>query len=139
MLYKQLPRPQYFLGETDEASAFPTDRAKVVFIISHLTGRAEALATAEWSRRSAACSTFTAALEQVFQHTTPGREATRSLPKLRHGILITQLIFTLWHPRATGIRQRSFFPGLSETVKDQLMAVIFQRIWTLSHCLGYEG
>uniref|UniRef100_A0A667YW07 BED-type domain-containing protein n=1 Tax=Myripristis murdjan TaxID=586833 RepID=A0A667YW07_9TELE len=58
----------------------------VAFIISHLTGRAEAWATAEWSRGSITCSSlaeFTRALEQVFQHTSPGREAARSLLRLR--------------------------------------------------------
>lgn len=35
--------------------AFPTDRSKIAFIISHLTGRAKAWASAEWGRSSPLC------------------------------------------------------------------------------------
>uniref|UniRef100_A0A3P9HNI2 DUF4939 domain-containing protein n=1 Tax=Oryzias latipes TaxID=8090 RepID=A0A3P9HNI2_ORYLA len=41
-----------------QAASFPTDRAKVAFIISHLTGRAGAWATAEWQRGRATCASL---------------------------------------------------------------------------------
>ena len=142
----QLSRPERFSGESGDvrpfltqcelhfelqAAAFPTDRAKVAFIISHLTGRAEAWATAEWSRRSAACATlagFTRALEQVFQHTSPGREAARTLLRLRQGRrrvsdyaidFRTLAAESEWNPAALS---DAFFQGLSERIKDQLVS-----------------
>ena len=142
----QLSRPERFSGESGDvrpfltqcelhfelqASAFPTDRTKVAFIISHLSGRAEAWATAEWSRRSAACATlasFTRAFEQVFQHTSPGREAARSLLKLRQGKrkvsdyaidFRTLASESEWNNAAL---TDAFFQGLSESVKDQLIS-----------------
>ncbi|XP_078800175.1 uncharacterized protein LOC144990526 [Oryzias latipes] len=63
-------------------AAFPTERSKVAFMISHLTDRAGAWATAEWQRGATTCASLPAFLEaftQVFQHTKPGREAARAL------------------------------------------------------------
>uniref|UniRef100_A0A3Q3XA82 C2H2-type domain-containing protein n=1 Tax=Mola mola TaxID=94237 RepID=A0A3Q3XA82_MOLML len=60
------------------AAAFSSDRAKIAFIISHLTGRARSWATAEWSCRSALCNSlpeFIKIFTQIFQSTSPGREA----------------------------------------------------------------
>ena len=57
-------------------------------MISHLTGRAEKWATAEWGRRSEICSSqavFSKALTQVFQYSASGREAARALLGLRQG------------------------------------------------------
>lgn len=38
--------------------AFCTDQSKIAFMISHLTGRAKAWASAEWARGSPLCSFF---------------------------------------------------------------------------------
>ncbi|KAM3618391.1 uncharacterized protein V6R79_019897 [Siganus canaliculatus] len=49
--------------------AFPTDRSRVAFMVSHLTGRARAWAAAEWARDSPLCASvtdFRAALRRVF-------------------------------------------------------------------------
>ena len=49
--------------------AFPTDISKIAFMISHLTGRARAWATAEWARDSPLCDSlaeFKAALQRTF-------------------------------------------------------------------------
>uniref|UniRef100_A0A3Q3WCW3 DUF4939 domain-containing protein n=1 Tax=Mola mola TaxID=94237 RepID=A0A3Q3WCW3_MOLML len=40
------------------AASFSSDRVKIAFIFSHLTGRARSWATAEWSRRSAMCNSL---------------------------------------------------------------------------------
>ncbi|XP_061701249.1 uncharacterized protein LOC133514034 [Syngnathoides biaculeatus] len=60
-----LSRPECFSGDSGkvnpflaqcnphfelQASAFPTDRSRIAFVISHMTGRAEVWATAEWIR-----------------------------------------------------------------------------------------
>ncbi len=102
-LFPQLSQTEHFSGDSRDrraflnqcelhfelqAAAFPSNHEKIAFIISHLTGRAEGCATAEWSRKSEICSsltTFTQTFVQVFQHTTPGREAARALVKLRQG------------------------------------------------------
>ena len=53
--------------------AFPTDRSKVAFMISHLTGRAKTWAAAEWGRGSPVClslADFQAALTRTFDPVT---------------------------------------------------------------------
>lgn len=114
-----------------QAPVFPSDRSKIAYIISHLTGRAEAWATAEWSRRSPSCSSlegFVTALEWVFQHTTSGREASWTLMKVRQGKrrvsdyaidFRTLAIQSDWNNSALA---DVFFQGLSNRVKDQLIA-----------------
>ncbi|XP_077390531.1 uncharacterized protein LOC144027107 [Festucalex cinctus] len=84
---------QAFLTECDihfelSPQAFPTDRSRVAFMISHLTGRARDWATAEWARHSPTCSTaagFSRALRLVFDPTNMDREKTRELSNLRQG------------------------------------------------------
>ena len=80
----RLAPPEKFSGESGECrafivdcemhyehlpSAFSTERSKVAFMISHLTGRARAWATAEWSRDSSICGSldeFKQALRRAF-------------------------------------------------------------------------
>ena len=112
-----------------QPEAFPTDRAKVAYIITHLSGRAEAWATAEWGRSSPVCQSlplFSKALTQIFQHTTPGREAARALVRLRQGrgrVVDYAIEFrtlaaeSSWNPPALF---DAFLEGLSESLKDQL-------------------
>ncbi|XP_028459947.1 uncharacterized protein LOC114572484 [Perca flavescens] len=72
--FPHLARPERFSGDSGDCRAFltqrelhfelqaatyPSDRAKVAFIISHLSGRAESWAAAEWSQRSAVCNSYT--------------------------------------------------------------------------------
>ena len=112
-----------------QVAAFPSERAKVAYIISHLTGRAEAWATAEWSRKTAICNSvarFTKSFTQIFQLTTPGREAARALVRLRQGGrrgsdyavgFRTLTAESSWNPEALF---DTFIEGLSEPLKDQL-------------------
>lgn len=75
--YEQLP------------SAFPTEKSKVAFMVSHLTGRAAAWATAEWARESPICESrrqFEEALRVVFDSTALGREAARKLSSIEQGM-----------------------------------------------------
>ena len=68
--------------------AFPTERAKVAFVISHLTGRAKAWASAEWSRNSAGCETiagFQMVLTRTFDPVCSSREKAQELSTLRQG------------------------------------------------------
>ncbi|XP_034047298.1 multidrug resistance-associated protein 1-like [Thalassophryne amazonica] len=143
----QLSRPEHFSGESGDiipfltqcdlhfelmSAMFPSDRAKIVFIITHLTGRATAWASAEWRRQSPACSTlqaFQTALRQVFQHTSPGREAARSLMCLLQGnrrVADYTIDFRIlaakseWNPAAL---HDVFFQGLSPQIQDQLIAI----------------
>ena len=98
-----LNRPELFSGDSGDvrgfltkcslhfelnSAAFPTERTRVAYIISLLCGRAEAWATMEWRQRSPICDSvndFARSLECIFQRVPPGREATRSLLRLRQG------------------------------------------------------
>ena len=99
----RLSPPEKFSGESGECraflvdckmhyelqpSVFPTDRAKVAFMISHLTGRARAWATAEWSRGSLICESirdFTEALRRAFDPLSSDREKARELSHIKQG------------------------------------------------------
>lgn len=98
-------------------------------LISHL---AEAWATAEWSRCAASCAPladFTRALTQIFQHTSPGREAARALIRLRQGKhkvtdyaidFRTFAAESKWNAAALA---DAFFQGLSGDIKDHLVSI----------------
>ena len=112
-----------------QASSFPTDRAKVAFIITHLSGRAEAWATAEWARESPVCNSlkdFKDTLSKIFDQTTPGREAARALMGLRQGRrrvadyaieFRTLAVDSGWNPSALC---DAFLHGLEDLLRDQL-------------------
>ena len=98
-----LARPEKFSGDSGDCrsfltqceihfemrtAAFSSERSKIAFILSHLSGRAEAWATAEWAQRTRVCDSlaeFTGSLTRIFQHNAPGREAARALVSLRQG------------------------------------------------------
>lgn len=140
----QLSRPEKFSGDSGDCrtfitqcelhfemqpTAFLTDRAKIAYIISHLTGRAEAWATAEWNRGDTVCTNlprFIETLNQIFHHVTPGREAARALVQLKQGehrVIDYAIQFrTLaadsgWNPIALF---DAFLNGLNDNLKDQL-------------------
>lgn len=59
---------------------------KLAYIISYLTGRAQAWATAEWNRKSAVCNSpflCTKTFTRFFQMVAPGRDAAGALIALR--------------------------------------------------------
>lgn len=52
-----------------QAAAIPSDRARVAYLVSHLTGRAEAQATTDWNRGSPICNSlalFIQSFTQIF-------------------------------------------------------------------------
>eukprot|EP00064_Thunnus_orientalis_P019626 superscaffoldBa00004989_g19750 len=139
-----LSRPECFSGDSGDCrtfltqcdlhfelqtAAFPSDRSKIAYIISYLTGRAEAWATAEWSWKSPVCRSlllFSKTFTQIFQQTAPGREAARALVKLRQGKkrvsdyaieFRTIAAESDWNQPALF---DVFLDGLSDTIKDQL-------------------
>ncbi|KAI3354792.1 hypothetical protein L3Q82_004607 [Scortum barcoo] len=62
------------------------DSAQMAFMVSHLTVRAAAWATAEWSRGAAICQdvkVFSQTLSKLFDHSSPAREASQALLGLR--------------------------------------------------------
>lgn len=101
--FTQLARPEKFLGEIRDSCSFLVQRemhfelqpqqfltecVKIAFLISHLTGRAEAWATAEGSRGTEICESyfdFSQAFCQVFQSFSPGQEAAHTLRNLHQG------------------------------------------------------
>lgn len=123
-----------FLSQCDlhfelQASSFPSDRAKIAYVISYLSGCAKAWATAEWDRRSAVCNSlplFIKTFTLVFQTVTPGREAARALVGLRQGrrSVFDYAIEFRTLAADSGWNQPAlvdaFYNGLSEMLKDQL-------------------
>lgn len=63
-----------------------SDQVKVAFMVSHLTGRADAWATAEWSTDSNICQSLTLfreTMSRIFDHSLPAGEASRALMQLK--------------------------------------------------------
>uniref|UniRef100_A0A3Q4ACU0 Retrotransposon gag domain-containing protein n=1 Tax=Mola mola TaxID=94237 RepID=A0A3Q4ACU0_MOLML len=114
------------------AAAFSSDRAKIVFIISHLTGLARSCATAELSRRSAVCDSlpeFIKIFTQIFQSTSLGRETAKALVSLRQGKKSVSDYAVEFRTIAadSGWNQPAlidaFLNGLSETLKDHMASI----------------
>lgn len=142
----QLGAPARFTGESGDcrsfltqceihfeqhAPFFPTERAKVAYAVSHLAGRAESWATAEWQNGSACLSSFSAfseALKQIFQQVTPGREAAQRLVNLRQGSRSASDYAIEFRTLAAEVGWDStalcdvFFRGLARRVKESLAA-----------------
>lgn len=99
----RLAPPERFSGEPGQCKAFLTncsihfeyspqvftsDRSKVAFMVSYLTGQARAWVTAEWGRDSPLClelHDFQEALKKTFNPVTTDRENARELCGLQQG------------------------------------------------------
>lgn len=111
---------------------FATERSRIAFMITNLTGRAREWATAEWERHSPICDSvvaFSAALGRVFGQPASGREAARALGNLRqgrsrvfdHAIRFRTLAAeSKWNDEAL---VDTFWMSLSEDIKDRLTMV----------------
>ncbi|MPV02325.1 hypothetical protein FVA96_24315, partial [Escherichia coli] len=109
---------------------FPTERSKVAFMMSHLTGRAKAWATAEWARSSAVCSSpkkFADALRLVFDPVATDRERARELSQIKQGgqsvceyaiRFRTLAMESGWNPTSL---YDVFLRGLSDQIQDLLV------------------
>ena len=142
-----LSHPEKFSGESGDcrsflvqcgfhfelqAPSFPTERSRVAYMVSYLTGRAEKWATAEWARDSPVCSSvqlFTETLRKVFDHTARGREAARALMDLRQGNRRVSTYAMEFRTLATesGWNEEALFDafmrGLAESIRDHLTAL----------------
>lgn len=110
---------------------YSSDRSKVAFIMSLLSGKASAWAIALANSDSPVCATlksFTSEMQRVFDHPLQGKEASSRLLSLRQGsgsVSTYSIDFRIlaaecgWDDKAL---QGIFFRGLSEEVKDELAA-----------------
>ncbi|XP_010767110.1 uncharacterized protein [Notothenia coriiceps] len=124
-----------------QPAAFPTDNSKVAFMISHLSSRAAAWATAEWSRGSPICGSlenFIDTMRKTFDQTTPGREAARALIKLRqHQRSVADYAIEFrtmaadsgWNSAALF---DAFVSGLSHSLHDQRVGCTFMALGSRS-------
>ncbi|XP_013856474.1 uncharacterized protein LOC106512393 [Austrofundulus limnaeus] len=112
-----------------QPSSFPSERSKVAYIISLLTGKAKLWGTAEWQRDAVIChryKDFARELLRVFCPRLPHREASRGLLSIKQGNRrVTEYIIDFhtlsvdswWNDEAL---QDAFMQGLSDEIKDEL-------------------
>lgn len=108
---------------------FPTELAKVAFVISLFTGRTQLWGTAECECDASCCPTFKSfsdELKTIFDPARPEREASWSLLGLSQGPRpVTEYIIdfrtvaadSTWNDAAL---YDAFYQGLSECLKDEL-------------------
>lgn len=140
----RLPPPQHFSGDPSacngfltqcaltfelQPSSFPSDRSKIAYIITLLSGRALSWATAVWEARSPFCSSYASFVEEfrrVFNHPLQGREASKELLSIKQGnrsvaeyaIQFRTIAATSgWDKEALIV---CFQNGLSEIIQDEL-------------------
>ena len=110
---------------------FASEEAKVAFTINHLTDRARLWGTAEWERRTPACSSFllfSAELRKVFGAVSRGPDPSGGLAELHQGDRTvadyalefrTRARLSDWNEAA---QCEVFLSGLAEYVKDELIS-----------------
>lgn len=140
----RLPPPQRFLGDPSacdgfltqcsltfelQPSSFPSDRAKIAYVITLLSGKALSWATAVWKAQAPCCSSYSMFKEEfkrVFDHPLGARQASKRLLTLRQGNgsaaeyaiqFRTVAAGSGWNDEALMV---SFLNGLSEAIKDDL-------------------
>ncbi|KAL2080706.1 hypothetical protein ACEWY4_024499 [Coilia grayii] len=114
-----------------QPTTFPTESAKVAYIITLLSGKAKEWGTSVWEAGLPFCNTFQCFVDEmikVFDRSKHGKEAARELLHLRQGarsvsdyaIQFRTLATTSgWNPEA---QVDAFLNGLSERIKDELAA-----------------
>ena len=138
----RLPPPQRFSGDPSacggfliqcsltfelQPSLFPSDRAKIAYIITLLSGKALSWATAVWNAQSHCCSGYSAFEEefkQVFDHPISGQEASKRLLSLQQGGRSAAEYAIHFRTTAAGSGWNTslmvcFQNGLSEALKDE--------------------
>lgn len=128
---------RFFLSQCElhfelQAEMFQTACSKIAYLISHLTGRAETWATAEWIKRSSICESyprFWQIFSKIFQTASPGWEAAHSLMSLHQGHhsvtdyaikFCTLAADSGWNNSAL---TDTFLSGLSHKIKDQFISL----------------
>ncbi|KAM4595746.1 uncharacterized protein V3H82_003139 [Fundulus diaphanus] len=112
-----------------QPSSYPTDRSRIAYVISLLTGKARLWGAAEWqndSRISDSYYEFSRELVRVFSPVLPCRESSRGLLSLKQGertvsdyIIDFHLLAadSLWNEPAL---MDVFIEGLNGKIKDEL-------------------
>ena len=110
---------------------FASEDARVAFAVNHLTGRARLWGTAEWERRTPACSSFqafAAELCKVFGEASRGPDASGGLLGLNQGSrsvadysihFRTQASSSEWNQAA---QCDAFLMGVADYIKDELIS-----------------
>ena len=110
---------------------FATERARVGYVITHLTGRARLWGAAEFERRTPACATFeafAAEMTKVFDLGSSSSEASRELLTMRQGNRTvadysidfrTQVNRSSWNMAAV---VDAFYQSLADYIKDELVS-----------------
>lgn len=114
-----------------QPSTFPSDRAKVAYVITQLLGRAREWGTAMWDADSPSCADFqdfSAEMRRVFDRSKHGHEAAHELLQMRQGHRSVSDYAIDFQTLATCTRWDSealfdtFLNGLSEEIKDELVS-----------------
>ena len=113
-------------------NAFSTNRSKMAFMISHMTGRVKAWASVEWSRNTRVCNSisgFEAALIKTFEPVTTSWEKAQELSGLRQGTDSACDYGIRFHTLATESNWNStalydvFWKGLAAPIQDLLISL----------------
>lgn len=114
-----------------QPNTYNTDKSRIAFMISFLTGKAAQWATAVVENNSPACRSyveFTEVMKKIFDHPLKGKEAATRLLSLKQGsssVAQYAIDFRIlaaesgWDDTAL---QGVFIKGLNERVKDELAA-----------------
>ena len=140
----RLPAPALYAGEPGtcrsflsqcslvfqlQPATFPSDRSRVAYVITLLTGRAREWGTAVWDSNSPVCLSYQAfigEMKKVFDRSVHGREAARVMLQIRQGKRTasdyaidfrTLATASGWNPDA---QYDAFLNGLSEAIKDEI-------------------
>lgn len=141
----RLPPPERYSGEPGTCRAFltqcdlvfqlqpatfPSDPAKVAYVITQLSGKAKEWGTSVWETRKPFCliyKDFVEEMKKVFDRSKHGREAAREMLVIRQGRRSVSDFAIQFRTLATSsgwntdAQYDAFLNGLSEEVKDQLI------------------
>ena len=113
-----------------QSISFPTDAARVAYIITQLTGKAKKWGTAAWSAELPCTQSsrhFMQEMHRIFDRSTTGHDAGREILRLRQGSQSVSDYAIDFQTLATDSGWEghalvdSFLNGLSKAVKDELL------------------
>ncbi|XP_029303854.1 uncharacterized protein LOC115018779 [Cottoperca gobio] len=114
-----------------QPSYFPSERSRIAYIITLLTGKARSWATAVWEQQGPSCNgyrAFTDEMRRVFDHPVGGKDAGNRLIQLRQGgssVAEYAVLFRTLAPVSgwnEGALMTAFRHGLCGGIKDELAA-----------------